>query len=540
MTTQTIPETDKKSRSTRMGFTLIEFAISVGVIAVITTVAVPEAMKYHYRTDLETAVTQTIQAIGVAQSYAQNGKNASSWGFYAPDGIVFQGEDYASRDSTHDVSFPVPPSITVTGLLETYFTSPYGVPHQGGTIILTSKNGFRRGIKISNSGLVEVIALDADSEETMSSTSSGGNETLSSSTNSSSSTSDIASSTDTQSSSADTGSSASSTSDTQTSSVASSEATSVSSVASSADAQGSSSSAIDSSNGSLASSSNSAASASSSSSQITGTEWNTQNVSLLLLNSESPGSLDISGNAILEISNINGNVMLNSNSAEAMRLTGNGSVATASSFDIVGNPGIFISGNGQLNGVLHSNVTPMSDPLASVPVLTPPSQAYAAVNYSGDSIVTLDPGTYVGGISVSGNARVILNPGIYYLQGGGLSISGNASISGQGVLVYNAPATQDDIIKITGNGNLTLSPMTTGTFAGISLFQSRASSLGVEISWDEELVWNGSINIDGVVYLPTANLKISGNGNVNLQCLNASRFILNGLTLSGNAQFRVQ
>lgn len=544
MTTLPIRKALKKNRSLRQGFTLVEIAISIGVIAVITTVAVPEAMKYHYRTDLDTAVTQTVQAIGVAQSYAVNGKNASSWGISTAVGIVFQGEDFASRDTTQDVSFPVPPSVIVTGLLETYFSAPYGVPHPAGIIVLTSKSGMQRSIRINESGLVEVLPIEVDSGQTTSSTSSAAGNGVLSSVASSSSTNDTASSTQSQLSSADTSSSESGA---ESSGAMSSGGASDSSMSSSAQSQNSSS-ALDSSNGSQGSTTSSQASqtsatnssASSSNSQITGTEWNIQNVSVLLLSDDEAGALSISGNGNLQITNVNGSVVLNSASPEALKLTGNGSIATATTFDIVGDPGFSVSGNGQINGVIRSNATPMSDPLASVPVLTPPSQAYAAVNYSGDNTVTLDPGAYVGGISVSGNAHVILNPGIYYLQGGGLSISGNASITGQNVLVYNAPATDNDIIRITGNGNLTLSPMTTGTFAGISLFQSRASALGVEISWDDDLVWNGSINIDGVVYLPTANLKISGNGNVNLQCLSASRFILNGLTLSGNAQFRVQ
>ena len=38
----------------------------------------------------------------------------------------------------------------------------------------------------------------------------------------------------------------------------------------------------------------------------------------------------------------------------------------------------------------------------------------------------------------AGNARLTLNPGIYVIAGGGISVTGNASVTGTGVMIYNA------------------------------------------------------------------------------------------------------
>lgn len=235
----------------------------------------------------------------------------------------------------------------------------------------------------------------------------------------------------------------------------------------------------------------------------------------------------------MTLTNLDGSVTVDSNSVSAIKISSNAQLK-AQTVNVVGNPGISASGNGKVIGTVNRGVAPVEDPLAAVPVLLPPSQSYSAVNITGSQSMTLNPGTYVGGITVSGNASVTLNPGIYYLQGGGFNLSGNATVTGNGVMIYNASANQTHQIKLSGNANLTVSSMSTGIFAGISIYQSRASTADISISG------NGTLNVNGVLYAPTAGLLISGNGNVNRQCLSASRFILKSLHFKGNGQFNVQ
>lgn len=216
---------------------------------------------------------------------------------------------------------------------------------------------------------------------------------------------------------------------------------------------------------------------------------------------------------------------MNSSNSQAVKVSGNG-IINATTLNIKG--GRTTSGNGHINAVVNTNVIPSADPLAAVSTPSPPSQSYSAVNLSGNNSLTINPGTYVGGISVSGNGRLTMNPGIYYLQGGGFKLSGNAIVTANGVMIYNAPATSSDVISLSGNANLTLSPMSSGIYAGISIFQRRTSNLEISISG------NGIINLDGVFYAPAATLTLAGNANINLQCLPNPRFILDKLNFTGN------
>ena len=261
--------------------------------------------------------------------------------------------------------------------------------------------------------------------------------------------------------------------------------------------------------------------------------WQNQSVGVLVLDPASLGALSLTGNGSMRITNVNATVVVNSNNAAAVKMSGNGSL-TATTFNITGNPGVLKTGNARIIGTVRTNVTPTTDPLLDVPALAPPTQTFSAAKVSGNTSVTLNPGTYIGGISASANSRVTLNPGIYYLQGGGLSLSGNATVTGGGVMIYNAPAQSTDKISISGNASLTLSPLTSGIFAGISIYQSRSSSVTMTISG------NGTLNMDGILYMPSALLDIPGNGNVNLQCLSSSRFIVKQLHFSGNGTFNVE
>src|ERR1700730_4257677 len=104
----------------------------------------------------------------------------------------------------------------------------------------------------------------------------------------------------------------------------------------------------------------------------------------------------------------------------------------------------------------------MTDPLAALPAPAQPSPQFTAGSYSG----TLQPGTYVDGITVSGSNSATLQPGTYYLTGGGLTVSGNATITGTGVLLYITGLTGGNpmAVNISGNAVVTLTPPTSGTY----------------------------------------------------------------------------
>jgi hypothetical protein len=131
---------------------------------------------------------------------------------------------------------------------------------------------------------------------------------------------------------------------------------------------------------------------------------------------------------------------------------------------------------------------------------------------------------FSGGLKFSGQESVVMAPGVYYMDGGGFSFSGQGSLTGSGVLIYNAPQSNSDQISITGQGSVTLSPPTSGAYTGLVAFQDRTADVDVKV------VGNGNYNITGGFYAANASVKIEGNGDVSV----GSQYISRLLDIGGN------
>jgi hypothetical protein len=150
---------------------------------------------------------------------------------------------------------------------------------------------------------------------------------------------------------------------------------------------------------------------------------------------------------------------------------------------------------------------------------------------SSSGTYTLQPGLYTGGIAISApSGTVTLNAGIYYMQGGGFSNSGGINLTGSGVMIYNAPVHSSEQVKLTSTGSLTLSPPTSGTYKGITIFQDRSSTAAVAITG------NGSMNLTGTIYAAGANINLTANGSANVI---GSRIIADSMTVTGNGSVNV-
>ena len=240
---------------------------------------------------------------------------------------------------------------------------------------------------------------------------------------------------------------------------------------------------------------------------VTSTVTVKDKIGLLVLDPSSPSALAVTGNGGVVVNNC-GAVIVNSNNPDAATITGNGGVS-AMDIDVTG--GTVQTGHGTFSGPIDHEA-PNPDPIG-LPLPAAPAATFPAVNYSGKTILTLSPGTYVGGIQDSGQGSIVLLPGVYYLQGGGLQVTGKGSLTGNGVLIINAPGATSGAICFTGQGNINLTapvpaslPAVYAAYAGITLFQDPGSSLPVS------LTGNGSVTMDGALYAPGARLMITGNG----------------------------
>src|SRR5205814_10713494 len=169
------------------------------------------------------------------------------------------------------------------------------------------------------------------------------------------------------------------------------------------------------------------------------------------------------------------------NKSEGMVVNGTGASISATEFDLSGTPGWATTGGSTITGPIKSGQDPTPDPLRFIP---PPDPSTMTVRTNGNSNSgihytsgnhTLDPGVYNGGISIGGQASATLNPGIYYMNGGGFGFTGQGTLSGTGVMIYNYPLANSDTVSISGQGSITLSPMLTGPYKGILVWQDRAT-----------------------------------------------------------------
>jgi hypothetical protein len=252
---------------------------------------------------------------------------------------------------------------------------------------------------------------------------------------------------------------------------------------------------------------------------------------ILVLDTVQSSALKNSGNGLIRV--IGAPIHVNSSDTDAAVATGGGYVE-ADPINIVG--GYSVSGNGGgFAGTINTGVRYTTDPLRHLPPPDPADlsiQSTTHLQLSGGTH-TLSPGIYQGGISIAGQANVTLLPGIYYMDGGGFTFGGLGSLTGEGVMIYNAPtgSSQSEGIDISGagSGTVTLSPPIGGTYHGITLFQDRTATVDMNVEG------NGTFDITGVFYSANALLKVKGNGDTAV----GSQYISRTLDLGGNGNYDV-
>jgi hypothetical protein len=200
-----------------------------------------------------------------------------------------------------------------------------------------------------------------------------------------------------------------------------------------------------------------------------------------------------------------GAIAVNSSDGDAMDVSG-GSTVTSGSTNVVGG----VNNHGCpacISPTPVTGATAVTDPLASLPGLTPGSCATHPTNYTPVSGTALTQGTYCGGITI-GNGTYSFGAGQYIINGGGLTINGG-TVTGSGVIFY-LTGTNSSYRSVTTNGvstSLTLSGPTSGTYTGIVFYQDRSLTINNQ---DAKFQGGGTVNINGTLYFPTTSITFSG------------------------------
>jgi hypothetical protein len=234
-----------------------------------------------------------------------------------------------------------------------------------------------------------------------------------------------------------------------------------------------------------------------------------------------------------------GGVYVNSESDLAAETEGTGSVLAAKNFDVVG--GTLGDGFYKMPYPGAGGATPLTgtfptpDPYRNMPEPSPTSfdvqKDPPHVGKSGVPIV-LQPGRYTKRLDFSGgDTQVILSPGTYYLEAG-ISLTGDARLTGVGVTLYNIGSGNNGGIDFSGQGQWSITAPTSGPYEGVAFYQSRYTASETTTM---NLSGNGGGGLIGLVYAPTTQVKLSGNGTQTI----GSQFIARTLEMTGNGTFLV-
>jgi hypothetical protein len=236
--------------------------------------------------------------------------------------------------------------------------------------------------------------------------------------------------------------------------------------------------------------------------------------------------------ASIEGVNINGSAVLNATTCGIIdngdfNTKGNKLIVNAGTFGVAGDanqsgPGGTVTCADQSQAQCPTYATPASgDPLAS---LTPP----AVGTQTAFNPTNITPGTFDNkGISLSGNNTYNFPAGTYVLDGGSFGCTGTPTITGTGVTFY---FTNGATWNCTGNVTVELTAPSSGTYAGVLMYQDPNDTNGPSIGG------NNSSYFDGALYFPKSEVTFFGNS----VSYNVAIVVADALALSGNPTVNLQ
>lgn len=163
----------------KRNFTLIELLVVIGILFILTAIAVPTFRFFQKESDLNNSVELIINTLRLAQNKTIASEGASQWGVYFSTGTLphqytlFQGEEYISRTTSSDEVHKLPKNIEIyeislaEGGAEIVFDRVLGTTLQFGNLSLRIKTDPTKTstIYIENSGQIGITSPQTPSDE---------------------------------------------------------------------------------------------------------------------------------------------------------------------------------------------------------------------------------------------------------------------------------------------------------------------------------------------------------------------------------------
>jgi Flp pilus assembly protein TadG len=251
-------------------------------------------------------------------------------------------------------------------------------------------------------------------------------------------------------------------------------------------------------------------------------------------------------------------IIVNSPAQPDAYINGSGTIS-APSIGVVGTDKV--KNAGTFSPTPTEGVTPVGDPLGALPTPTPdyggaiptaaytcntacpplPANTYGSISMQGNSSLTIPPGNY-SSIGLTGGSVLTLEEGTYFITGaftvggtGGASVNEASGVmlyftcsTGNTITACTSPGSAGGSLSLGGTGSMTLGPMTTGTYAGLSVFYDRNNDSPMSLSGTPGLSFTGT------VYAKDSALSINGTGGSL-----GSMIIVSSATISGTGTINV-
>jgi hypothetical protein len=153
-------------------------------------------------------------------------------------------------------------------------------------------------------------------------------------------------------------------------------------------------------------------------------------------------------------------------------------------------------------------VEPVDDPYAHLPVPIPGPCVDVASKLM-QANVTLEPGTYCGGLDIKADSNVTLSPGIYIMKDGQFNVNSGARVRGEEVMIAFVGA--DSYLHLLSQADVKLTSPKTGTYKNMQFMSDRVLSKSKHGEEWTTILGGAKLEFDGVLYLPEQQFWASGN-----------------------------
>jgi Flp pilus assembly protein TadG len=198
-------------------------------------------------------------------------------------------------------------------------------------------------------------------------------------------------------------------------------------------------------------------------------------------------------------------IQVNSSSSTEAIYINSASHVTATSVKVVGNANI--NSGSTVSPTPTAGAASQADPLSSLaePAAKSNPCAYTDYKVSQGQTQTMSPGVYCKTTLIENGGIATMSPGVYVFREGEFVINSGGKVTGSGVMLYFRD--KDGRLNVNSDSMIDISAPTSGTYAGMLIFQSR------DVSDDAAPPFivnsRGDTKFEGTIYIPKGTLEFN-------------------------------